>query len=946
MSSWLNRIHRPTRHIFKQVNIVSPESATLISPDSKYMEPPTITYMPKSESIVLNTKQSESESESESESIVLNTKQSDDSCTNLYKIEETMLLEEIISIIKSYGFNFKELDYKPIPNAMGIGDLLWNIVHCQDGLFSIPLHINVFFYTNNMLYPNSKNALIFRLDLLNDILSNHTKLTKDDIVFYYNNNKNEAYYQNYKYSALTSFKIQSNIRFPFISDNEEYIVFHTKLRLAVTATEKDYTTVKNNILSFCNTFKSKYKIYIVGEREMPKTYESIQIGITTIYNELLTLSNNNTVVDLSEDIIYNNLNYNTYKHDIALFRKAKYNIICGFGGQLSTLLTFCDNIIHYNTACDILISDISSNITLNNYNLFINFELFARFLNSNIGLDRTVENSKICIFIHFGLGDLICMIPAITYLSNLYSEVKIACLEKNINNLNSIFKNNNKITYLIHDKLNIKNSTHSEVSLQYSDIYPVDETKYDNELFGYDIMRCGLHKYLYEKMNNLEKSDAYLHNQIPFDFYRQMGIPYSIFWTNFTAPEIKSDSLMYTLDYCMKSNNIKSYIFVHNITGDNVQPILNSTWIKTKYNFNPETTLFINPNINMYSHISKFYYIANSFLNRPILEYTNIIRNASGLFLTNSSFFCLALHLDIKTRYKFVVARSAATMEYIWDPIYGSSNINNKFNIIYNINDVDVDKTLMYNGHEENCISYISGGRLGDFIYQLGIIYAKYIATGKKGILYIADIGDKFQMGVEQAYNDTKELVLSQPYIEQYSIYTGEKYEYDLSKWRELADTDKINNRNWFDIFSDIYKVDFGKSSWLQNIPTNPDFIGKILVSSSLLRSNKSINIANILSNYDISLCHFICFDSNEYIQFIQNTKIVIPHTIYKNTMEMAIAINSCKLFICNFSAPCCIALALHKPIIAIAPSDPKHDIDITLIKGCSDKWNNLKVIY
>ena len=33
---------------------------------------------------------------------------------------------------------------------------------------------------------------------------------------------------------------------------------------------------------------------------MSKTYESITLNITTIYNELMELSNNNKVIDLSE----------------------------------------------------------------------------------------------------------------------------------------------------------------------------------------------------------------------------------------------------------------------------------------------------------------------------------------------------------------------------------------------------------------------------------------------------------------------------------------------------------------------------------------------------------------------------------------------------------------------------------------------------------------------
>ena len=44
-------------------------------------------------------------------------------------------------------------------------------------------------------------------------------------------------------------------------------------------------------------------------------------------------------------------------------------------------------------------------------------------------------------------------------------------------------------------------------------------------------------------------------------------------------------------------------------------------------------------------------------------------------------------------------------------------------------------------------VIYISGGLLGDFFHQLSIINENYIKTNKKGILYIADIGDTFRSG-------------------------------------------------------------------------------------------------------------------------------------------------------------------------------------------------------
>jgi hypothetical protein len=546
-----------------------------------------------------------------------------------------------------------------------------------------------------------------------------------------------------------------------------------------------------------------------------------------------------------------------------------------------------------------------------------------------------IKQNKVCIFLHFGLGDFICMIPAINYLSILYSEIKIVCLEKNINTIKSVFKNNKNITYLIHNKFNTNNlNINNKVPQIYSDIYQVDETKYKDELFGYEILRCGLHKYIYETNNKIKFTDSYSHLEIPFDFYRQLNVPYSIFWTYFMIPELENDYLMDTLNTYLKDNNITSYIFVHNITGVSNTPIINSNWIKTHYSFDPESVLFINPNINMYDSSSKFYNIAENFINKPILDYINILRNANGLYLSNSSFFCLALHLDIKTEHKYVFSRDTSKLDYIWDSKYGY-NGNNRFNIIYNI-------TLQ--AESNNYLKYISGGKLGDLIFQLDVINQNYIKTNKKGILYISNIGDKFSNDIKTTYDDTKKFILDQDYILDYKIHNGEKYDINLSSWRDTIFQKQVN---WVELFQETFDIQFGMNKWLNNISKNTYFENNILISHSLIRENTNTNLDDILSKYDSTMLHFICLDVNEIFNFqkkITNKKIKYTH--FTNILDMIIAINSCKLFIGNFSAPLCIALSQHKECIGIAPTDTKHNIDLTLINNMSKYWPHFTVIY
>ena len=64
-----------------------------------------------------------------------------------------------------------------------------------------------------------------------------------------------------------------------------------------------------------------------------------------------------------------------------------------------------------------------------------------------------------------------------------------------------------------------------------------------------------------------------------------------------------------------------------------------------------------------------------------------------------------------------------------------------------------------------SCISYITGGRLGDFFQQLSVVYEYYLKTGRKGIIYLDDaLGDKFRFGAAQALEDIREIIALQPY--------------------------------------------------------------------------------------------------------------------------------------------------------------------------------------
>ena len=70
---------------------------------------------------------------------------------------------------------------------------------------------------------------------------------------------------------------------------------------------------------------------------------------------------------------------------------------------------------------------------------------------------------------------------------------------------------------------------------------------------------------------------------------------------------------------------------------------------------------------------------------------------------------------------------------------------------------------------------------MGDLIHNLSVINENFYKTGRKGILYIENIGDTFHTGLEYTYNDTYDIISKQKYIKTYKIRDDEAFQIDLN---------------------------------------------------------------------------------------------------------------------------------------------------------------------
>lgn len=209
-------------------------------------------------------------------------------------------------------------------------------------------------------------------------------------------------------------------------------------------------------------------------------------------------------------------------------------------------------------------------------------------------------------------------------------------------------------------------------------------------------------------------------------------------------------------------------------------------------------------------------------------------------------------------------------------------------------------------------IVYISGGLLGDFFHQLSIINEIYIKTNKKGVLYISNIGDTFRGGLEKTYNDLYEIIILQDYIEDFKIYNNEKYDINLSIWRNHFNS---RDKNLYNIIKNVYNIDWGKHKWLYNIPKIKEWENKTIINTTQYRFPDE-SFFEPLKNLDLSNFVYVSIFKSEYEYFVNKTNMKINYYSPKSLMELCIILNSCEQVCGSLSAPLSIATSLHKQCV------------------------------
>jgi hypothetical protein len=221
-----------------------------------------------------------------------------------------------------------------------------------------------------------------------------------------------------------------------------------------------------------------------------------------------------------------------------------------------------------------------------------------------------------------------------------------------------------------------------------------------------------------------------------------------------------------------------------------------------------------------------------------------------------------------------------------------------------------------------NVINYISGGKTGDFIHVLFVIKYHYKTFGKKGNLFISygHGGDGFSYSLDKVYNDIKDLVLDQEYINSFSIYNNEKIDINLNLWRTSP---FLYRGGWIDMLCDTYKIQPSSENWL-SYSKDVKYQDLTIIHRSAHRHSPTFPWKEIVEK---EKCLFVTTNPHEAHLF--TAEYSVDSVIVNTISELALIINSAKKFVGNMSAPLSLAHALGKHrLVELIHTDDIHFMD------------------
>ena len=231
--------------------------------------------------------------------------------------------------------------------------------------------------------------------------------------------------------------------------------------------------------------------------------------------------------------------------------------------------------------------------------------------NSALREQKGYAKKRAFIYTHLGLGDMFWMNGAVRYLATAYDEVHVVCKEKYAKNAAAMYADDPTIKlFIIHDD---------------PDLHPWAVKRHYFTEQGFTVYGCGF-------FAPKPKPEIY---DLPNSFSDDLPMDRSIRRQYFHVPRTEaanSLAAMYT--------GIP-YIIVHEESSNLKIPI-------AKKALAGETRLILDLNKNQYEPTHNMYPLAQHVVNRPLVDYTDLIEGADEIHMIESSIYCMTSHLDLR----------------------------------------------------------------------------------------------------------------------------------------------------------------------------------------------------------------------------------------------------------------------------------------------------------
>lgn len=219
-------------------------------------------------------------------------------------------------------------------------------------------------------------------------------------------------------------------------------------------------------------------------------------------------------------------------------------------------------------------------------------------------------------------------------------------------------------------------------------------------------------------------------------------------------------------------------------------------------------------------------------------------------------------------------------------------------------------------------LDYLVGGRLGDMIHCLYVIYSNYLQYKIKGNIIITNnphhLGDKFLKTPSEVIEPIREILLSQKYISSIRFDDSDEIEYDINL-NLFRHSKVLYTHNWLEIMSDTFGVGFHTKSYLKFIHNplrydivRPDISDYVLIHRKTTEGRICEEFTPFLKEIvSKNKCIYIYFGKDDNPDFPE-----IEHHQMKDLYELLYLLRNARFCVSNQTGVLAFCFAMGIPVL------------------------------